>query len=43
MLVKMDRAQCRGVNADGDLMVIDPDRRSLLDRRARVDKDVAGW
>ena len=43
MLEKMDGAQCRGVNADGDLMVINPDRRSLLDRWARVDKDVAGW
>ena len=31
MLVKMDRAQCRGVNADGDLMVIDPDG-GLLDQ-----------
>lgn len=42
MLVKMDRAQCRGVNADGDLMVIDPDG-SLLDQWARVDEEVAGW
>ena len=43
MLVKMDRAQCRGVNADVDLMVIDPDGRSLLDQWARVDEEVAGW
>ena len=43
MLVKMDRAQCRGVNADRDLMVIDPDGRSLLDWQGRVDEEVAGW